>query len=410
MNLKYINQVKANISIYSNKKSSNILDGSYKSVYRGKSMNFENLREYVINDDVKDIDWKASARSANLLVKQFNAEKKHNILIVMDTGIKMDGDTNISDSKKDVALYSAGTIGYLAIKNGDYVGMLYNQQDRITYKPFRYNLYNLEQYLTDFDKYATVENQEGIDNFEEILEASDGIMVARGDLGVEIPFQEVPIAQKNMIKACNRKGKAVITATQMLESMTHSPRPTRAEVSDVANAIYDRTGAIMLSGECAMGEYPLECVQTMDKIARRIEPTINYWKRFEQNDNIVLKNLEDNITYSTCVIAKNTKADAIVAYTHTGDSARRLAGMGAGCPILAITDNRRTFNQLGIVWNVTPVFVEKQENIDKTIESGIKKLQQKEILEKGDMIVLTGGAKMLDSVTESKIIGGIVRI
>ena len=163
MNLKYINQVKANISIYSNKKSSNILDGSYKSVYRGKSMNFENLREYVINDDVKDIDWKASARSANLLVKQFNAEKKHNILIVMDTGIKMDGDTNISDSKKDVALYSAGTIGYLAIKNGDYVGMLYNQQDRITYKPFRYNLYNLEQYLTDFDKYATVENQEGIE-------------------------------------------------------------------------------------------------------------------------------------------------------------------------------------------------------------------------------------------------------
>lgn len=163
MNLKYINQVKANISIYSNKKSSNILDGSYKSVYRGKSMNFENLREYVINDDVKDIDWKASARSANLLVKQFNAEKKHNILIVMDTGLKMDGDTNISDSKKEVALYSAGTIGYLAIKNGDYVGMLYNQQDHITYKPFRYNLYNLEQYLTDFDKYATVENQEGIE-------------------------------------------------------------------------------------------------------------------------------------------------------------------------------------------------------------------------------------------------------
>ena len=120
--------------------------------------------------------------------------------------------------------------------------------------------------------------------------------------------------------------------------------------------------------------------------------------------------MDSNISYSACVMAKNIKADAIVCYTNSGDSARRLAGMGAGCPILAITDNRRTFNQLGIVWNVTPVFVEKQENIDKTIESGIKKLQQKEILEKGDMIVLTGGAKMLDSVTESKIIGGIVRI
>ena len=255
-----------------------------------------------------------------------------------------------------------------------------------------------------------VENVEGLENMEEIVEHADVQMIARGDMATETDFTEPPIMQKKFIKLSNKANKPAITATQMLETMTHQPLPTRAEASDVANAVYDRTSAVMLSGECAMGDYPVECVKTMDKIARRVEPTINYWKKFDENKNIELNDLESNISYSACVIAKNTKADAIVCYTNTGDSARRFAGMGAGCPILAITDNRRTFNQLGIVWNVTPVFVEKQENIDKTIESGIKKLQQKEILEKGDMIVLTGGAKMLDSVTESKIIGGIVRI
>ena len=196
----------------------------------------------------------------------------------------------------------------------------------------------------------------------------------------------------------------------MLESMTHQPLPTRAEASDVANAIYDRTSAIMLSGECAQGEYPVECVKTMVKIANRVEPTINYWKRFDENENVKLDDLESNISYSACVIAKNIKADAIVCYTNSGDSARRLAGMGAGCPILAITDNRRTFNQLALAWNVTPVLVEKQETIDKTVEAGLKKLQDKEILEKGDTVVLASGSKMLENNAESKIIGGVVKI
>lgn len=162
MKLKYINKIRANISIYSSKKTSNILDGTYKSVYKGKSMNFENLREYVINDDFKDIDWKASARSGNLLVKQFIAEKKHNIMLILDTGRKMDGTTNNNDYKKDIALYSAGTIGYLAIDNGDYIGMSFNKDDSIIYKPFKYNLSNLEQYLTEYDSISTLPNNEGI--------------------------------------------------------------------------------------------------------------------------------------------------------------------------------------------------------------------------------------------------------
>ena len=169
--------------------------------------------------------------------------------------------------------------------------------------------------------------------------------------------------------------------------MTHQPLPTRAEASDVANAIYDRTSAIMLSGECAMGDYPVECVKTMDKIARRVEPTIDYWKRFDENENKELSNDEIKFAYSACVLAENMKADAIVAYTHTGDSARRLAGLGAGCPILVVTDNRRTFNQLGLVWNVYPVYIDAQKSVDETVEKGIEKLKNKEILEQGDLLL-----------------------
>ena len=255
-----------------------------------------------------------------------------------------------------------------------------------------------------------VENVEGLENMEEIVEHADVQMIARGDMATETDFTEPPIMQKKFIKLSNRANKPAITATQMLETMTHQPLPTRAEASDVANAVYDRTSALMLSGECAVGDYPVECVKTMDKISRRIEGVVNYWKKFEENTNIELNDMDSSISYSACVMAKNINADAIICYTNTGDSARRLAGMGAGCPILAITDNRRTFNQLGIAWNVTPVFVETQENVDKMVKAGIEKLQSQEILEKGDMLVLTGGAKMLDSSSEIKMIGGIIRI
>ena len=255
-----------------------------------------------------------------------------------------------------------------------------------------------------------VENVEGLSNMEDIVEAADAQMIARGDMATETDFTEPPVMQKKFIKLSNRANKPAITATQMLESMMHNPLPTRAEASDVANAIYDRTSAIMLSGECAMGRFPLECVQTMDKIAKRVEPTINYWKRFDQNENFELHDLEDNIAYSTCVIAKNTKADAIVCYTNTGDSARRLSGLGAGCPILAITDNKRTFRQLGLAWNVFPVYVESKETKDATIEAGIEKLKAKGILESGDTVILSGGKNFVSNVEYSKMMGGYLKI
>ena len=260
---------------------------------------------------------------------------------------------------------------------------------------------------------SKIESQEGIDNFEEILELSDGIMVARGDMGVEIPMEQVPVVQKHFIKRCNAVGKPVITATQMLESMISSPRPTRAEVSDVANAVYDRTSCIMLSGECAMGKYPVECVNAMVRISNTIEGSVNYWKRFVKRGLYCGKSVDiaENIAYTSCAMAEHMNADAIVAYTHTGDSARKLAGMGPGCPIIAVTDDEKTFNKLSVVWNVLPVLVEGENVPDATIEKGIEILKADGMLETGDVVVLSGGAQtVINKNCTQKVMGGVLKI
>lgn len=260
---------------------------------------------------------------------------------------------------------------------------------------------------------SKIENREGIDNFDEILEVSDGIMVARGDLGVEIPMEEVPIRQKEFIKKCNRAGKIVVTATQMLESMVNNPRPTRAEVSDVANAIYDQTSAIMLSAESAAGKYPIECVKTMNKIARAVEDSIKYWKRFKNRDfKIIERDYENNLNYSTCMTAMNLDTKAIFAYTNTGRTARNIAGFMPKCPIYAITSNEEVSKQLSLVCNVNPILVEENEDIDAMIEAGVEKAKKVGILEKGDIIAIAGGASILDGQHSemNKTIGGILRV
>ena len=257
---------------------------------------------------------------------------------------------------------------------------------------------------------AKIESQEGIDNFEEILELADGIMVARGDMGVEIPMEQVPVVQKHFIKRCNEVGKPVITATQMLESMQSNPRPTRAEVSDVANAVYDRTSCIMLSGECAMGKYPVVCVETMVKIARNIESTIHYWKRFNEKNLQKSESFARNIAITTGETAEHMEADAIVAYTHSGNTARTLAGIGVQCPIFAITDSHRTYQQLSAAWNVTPILVEGESVIENTISKGIEILKTRGILESGDTVALAGGAKALYNDKESQIVSAVMKI
>jgi len=256
---------------------------------------------------------------------------------------------------------------------------------------------------------SKIESQEGIDNFEEILELSDGIMVARGDMGVEIPMEQVPIVQKHFIKRCNAVGKPVITATQMLESMTSNPRPTRAEVSDVANAVYDMTSCIMLSGECAMGKYPVVCVETMNKISKTIENSVNYWKRFSNKDIVKSKEIKENIAYTAAATAEHIEADAIVTYANTGTTVRKIVGMQPACPIFTITSNEKTYHQLSVVNNVTPILVKEQKSIDDAINTGIEELKAKGILEAGDRIVIAGGATIADN-TEGRIIGGVLEI
>ena len=199
----------------------------------------------------------------------------------------------------------------------------------------------------------------------------------------------------------------------MLESMVNNPRPTRAEVSDVANAIYDQTSAIMLSAESAAGKYPIECVRTMDKIARSIEDSIKYWKRFKNRDfEIIKKDYEFNLNYSTCMTAMNLDTKAIFAYTNTGRTAMNLAGFMPKCPIYAITSNEEVSKQLALVCNVNPILVDKKDNIDDMIQAGVNKAKEVGILEKDDIIAIAGGASILDGQNSemNKTIGGILKV
>ncbi|WP_343345925.1 pyruvate kinase [Terrisporobacter petrolearius] len=237
---------------------------------------------------------------------------------------------------------------------------------------------------------SKIENQEGVDNLDEILQVSDGLMVARGDLGVEIPTEEMPIVQKEMIRKCNELGKPVITATQMLDSMIRNPRPTRAEVTDVANAIYDGTDAIMLSGETAAGKYPVEAVKTMATIAKRIEETLDY-------DNILRSkglnntNVTDAISYATCTTAKSLTASGIVTSTSSGHTARMVSKFRPNTPIIAATPNERTSRQLSLSWGVYTVNCQQAGNTDDLIDNSIEASKNEGFIHDGELVVITAG-------------------
>ena len=234
---------------------------------------------------------------------------------------------------------------------------------------------------------SKIENQEGVENLDEIIEVSDGIMVARGDLGVEIPTEEIPVVQKLMIKKCNEAGKPVITATQMLDSMMRNPRPTRAEVTDVANAIYDGTDAIMLSGETAAGKYPIEAVKTMATIAKRAEETMRN-RRDKINKS---KNVTDAISYATCTTAMDLEARAILSSTASGHTARMVSKFRPDCPIVATTSNESVRRQLALTWGVLPLMREKSANIDQVIVNSIEAAKTSNYVSKDDVVVITAG-------------------
>ena len=238
---------------------------------------------------------------------------------------------------------------------------------------------------------AKIENREGVQNFEEILKVSDGIMVARGDLGVEIPMQEVPMLQKTMIEKCYKIGKPCITATQMLDSMIRNPRPTRAEVSDVANAIIDGTSAVMLSGETSIGRYPVESLKMMDSIARQTENSIDYWKNFQGRHHDMVPSVANAISRATCTTAMDLRASAIVAVTHSGRTARLISRFRPECPIIATTVSEKSLRQLTLSWGVYPYLVREVISTDEMFEQGISKALESGAVQNGDVIVITGG-------------------
>ena len=240
------------------------------------------------------------------------------------------------------------------------------------------------------DLIAKIENQSGYDNIEEICQHCDGIMVARGDMGVEVPFEKLPAIQKHLITKCRLLGKRVITATEMLESMIHNPRPTRAEISDVANAVYDGTSAIMLSGETAVGAYPVLTVETMAKIAETAESDINYSSKFYTSE-FKIKNSVDAISHATCAMAIDIDAKAIVACSLSGMTARLVSRFRAPVPIIGLTTNETTWRKLALSWGVMPVMCDKYNSIDVLFYIAKNTAANVLSLEKGDKIVVTGG-------------------
>ena len=240
------------------------------------------------------------------------------------------------------------------------------------------------------DIIAKIENRSGVNNIREICEECDGIMVARGDMGVEVPFEELPGIQKHLITTCRLLGKRVITATEMLESMIHKPRPTRAEISDVANAVYDGTSAIMLSGETAAGKYPVETVSTMARIALQTERSIDYRKMFRDSD-FIIRNSVDAISHATCGMAIDINAKAIAVSTISGMTARMVSRFRCPIDILGITTEETTWRKLALSWGVTPVMSELVNSLDVVFYTAKKLTKSKFELESGDHIVITGG-------------------
>lgn len=251
---------------------------------------------------------------------------------------------------------------------------------------------NLEKFGgSDIKVIAKIENRQGIQNSDEIIKVADGIMVARGDLGVEIPVEEVPIVQKMLIEKCYKNGKPVITATQMLDSMMRNPRPTRAEASDVANAIYDGTSAIMLSGETAAGKYPIESIEMMAKAAEKAENSLNYWKRFTSVNYDMMQSVTNAISHATCTTAMDLKAAAIITVTQTGHTARMISRFKPACPIVATTVSERVQRQLALSWGVIPYIVEEASSTDEMFDSGVEKALESGLVRNGDLVAITAG-------------------
>ncbi len=255
----------------------------------------------------------------------------------------------------------------------------------------------------DIQIIAKIENMQGINNLDEIINAADGIMVARGDLGVEVPMEDVPIMQKVMIRKAYEAGKVVVTATQMLDSMIHNPRPTRAEVTDVANAVYDGTSAIMLSGETASGAYPVEAVQTMDRIAIKTEQNINYLERLRRRGQLHAPKITDAITHNACTMAGDLDATAIITVTKSGKTAHSVSRFRPEAPIIGGVMTKKVQRQMNLTWGVIPIVIDEMMDAEELIQHAIKRSVEEGLLEEGDVVVVTAGVPLGISGTTNLI-------
>ncbi|KXG42825.1 pyruvate kinase [Tepidibacillus infernus] len=249
----------------------------------------------------------------------------------------------------------------------------------------------LEEHNADILIISKIENHEGVENIDEILQVSDGIMVARGDLGVEIPAEEVPLVQKMIIEKCNKAGKPVITATQMLDSMQRNPRPTRAEASDVANAIFDGTDAIMLSGETAAGKYPVESVATMARIAVRTEEALNYKEIYNKRSSLQQTTVTDAISQAVANTAIDLEVNAILTPTESGQTARLVSKYRPKAPIIAITPNPKVMKKLSVSWGVYPILGQQIRTTDEMITHAVDEALNAGAINQGDLVIITAG-------------------
>lgn len=281
--------------------------------------------------------------------------------------------------KSDILFGIENDVDYIA------ASFVSRKQDILDLKEFL-----LENGGEDIDIIAKIENRTGIDNIEEICEVCEGIMIGRGDLGVEVPFTELPAIQKYLITKCRLLGKRVITATEMLESMIYNPRPTRAEISDVANAVYDGTSAVMLSGESAAGKYPVETVKTMSDIVEETEKHIHYEKRFKTN-NFKIKNQVDAISHATCGMAIDIKAKAIVVTSISGMTVRMVSRFRVPTDIIGMATNKKVWYKLSLSWGVIPVLSEQFSSTDVLFYHALRAAKNNIELESGDTVVMTGG-------------------
>lgn len=252
----------------------------------------------------------------------------------------------------------------------------------------------LDEQGSDMKIIAKIENMQGIENLEEILSVSDGVMVARGDMGVEVPLEEVPVLQKKMIKMANAQGKHVITATQMLESMIKNPRPTRAETTDIANAIYDGTTAIMLSGESAAGLYPVEAVKTMARIAECAEKDIDYRSRMMKDTTAEKRDITTAIAYATCSTAMDLDAAAIITVTLSGFTAGAISRFKPACPIIGCAMDGRVSRQLNLFWGVEPLCLKKEEDTEELFKDAVQEAKKAGYVKQGDVVVITAGVPL----------------